>query len=169
MKLKRRAGKSRKVLIPFLALTLAIFFATFLIFQSEMLRPGGIWVKKPDRGTVITKDQVTLQFSAYSYTLLPLDRVEMLYWYEGINQSVWNKLCVFQPHDNKTYTCNFDFIKLKAPVGKKILVSFDAYGVLMRESAIGGALRNYTFAPDGWSCFYWLQKAVSNPCGKGYP
>ncbi len=169
MGLKKQAGKWQKVLISFLAPALAIFFVGMLFLRSEILRPGGLWLEKPNMGAVITKDQITLKFSAYSYTLSMLDRVELLYWYEGIGQREWKKLCVFQPHDDRIYSCNFDFVQLKAPVGKKILVSFNAYGVLMREGAIGNILMNYKFAPDGWSCFYWQRKAVHNPCGTGYP
>ena len=164
MELKKRERVWQKVLITFLTPTLAIFFTGLLISRSGMLQPGGVWLEKPDTGNVITTNQITLKFSAYSYTSLPLEKVEGLYWYEGINQHAWNKLCVFQPRDDRTYTCNFDFAQLKVPVGKKILVSFNVYGVLTRESAIGSMLVNYKFAPDGWSCFYWQQKDVSNPC-----
>ena len=165
----RRERKWRRVVISFLAPALAIFFAGFLIFQSEVLRPGGIWLQKPDAGKVITKNRVMLKLSAYSYTFLPLDRVVVTYWYEGINPQVWNKLCVLQPRSDKTYTCDFDFIKLKAPVGKKILVSFEVYGILMNADTIGRILVDYNVAPDGWGCFNWKKKDVGNPCGRGYP
>lgn len=165
----RREGKWRRVVIPFLAPALAIFFTGFLIFHSEVLRPGGIWLEKPDTGNVITKNSITLKLSAYSYTFLPLERIEVVYWHDGINRSVWNKLCVFQPRSDKTYTCDFDFIQLKVPVGKKILVSFDVYGILMNEGVIGRILANYKLAPDGWSCFYLKKIDVDNPCGRGYP
>jgi hypothetical protein len=91
------------------------------------------------------------------------------YWYQGIDLHVWKKLCVFQPRENKIYTCDFNFTTVKAPIGKKILVTFDVYGMLMREGTIGSLLMNYHMAPDGWGCFYWQQKAVANPCGTGYP
>ena len=169
MELTRRKGKWRRVVITFLAPALAIFFTGFLIFQSGVLRPGGIWLEKPDRGNVITKNRITLKLSAYSYTFLPLDRVVVTYWYEGIHLYVWNKLCVLRPRSDKTYTCDFDFIKLKAPVGKKILVSFEVYGILMHADAIGRILVNYNVAPDGWGCFYWKNTDVGNPCGRGYP
>ena len=170
VELKIQAGRQwRKVLITFLPPTLAILFTALLIFQSAILRPGGIWLEKPHMGTVIAQDHVPIRFSAYSYTLLPLDRVELLYWYEGIDQHEWKKLCVFQPRDDKIYSCNFDFVKLQAPVGQKILLSFNVYGVLTRGGEIGNILMNYKLAPDGWSCFYWQRQAVDNPCGTGYP
>jgi hypothetical protein len=134
-----------------------------------MLRPGGIWLEKPDMGNVITKNQVTLKLSAYSYTLLPLDRVEVRYWYQGIDPRVWKTLCVFQPHEDQTYTCAFNFLTVKAPAGKKILVTFAVYGILMREHTIGNLLTNYHVAPAGWVCFYWQQKDVANRCTAGYP
>ncbi len=165
----RRERKWRRVVITFLPPTLAIFFTGFLIFQSEVLRPGGIWLEKPDPGNVITKNSITLKLSAYSYTFLPLDRVEVTYWYEGINPRVWNKLCVLQPRSDRTYTCDFDFIKLNVPVGKKILVSFDVYGILMNADVIGRILVNYNLSPNGESCFYWKKIDVGNPCGRGYP
>ncbi len=117
---------------------------------------------------MITKNQVTLKLSAYSYTLLPLDRVEVRYWYQGIDQHVWKKLCVLRPREDKIYTCDFNFMTVKAPVGKKILVTFAVYGILMRVPAIGSRLSNYSVAPDGSSCFYWQQKDVVNPCEAGY-
>src|SRR6266480_7944156 len=138
----RQEGKREKVVITFLAPALAIFFAAFLIFHSGVLRPGGIWLKKPDTGNVITENRITLKLSAYSYTLLPLDRVEVVYWHEGINSHTWNKLCVLQPRSDRTYTCDFDFSKLRVPVGKKILISFDVYGILMNKDIIGRVLVN---------------------------
>lgn len=165
----RRERKWRRVGITFLAPALAIFFIGFLIFQSEILRPGGIWLQKPDTGNVITKNRITLTLSAYSYTFLPLDRIVVTYWHEGINLRAWNKLCVFQPRSDKIYTCDFDFIKLKVPLDKKILVSFEVYGILMRENTIGHILVNYNMAPAGWGCFYWKKIDVGNPCGRGYP
>jgi hypothetical protein len=81
----RRERKWRRVGITFLAPALALFFIGFLIFQSEILRPGGIWLQKPDTGNVITKNRITLTLSAYSYTFLPLDRIVVTYWHEGIN------------------------------------------------------------------------------------
>ncbi len=165
----RRERKWRRVVVTFLAPALAIFFTGFLIFQSDVLRPGGIWLEKPDTGNVITKNHITLKLSAYSFTVLPLERVVVTYWHDGINRRVWNKLCVFQPRSDQTYTCDFDFVQLKAPVGKKILVSFEVYGILMNEDPIGRILANYNEAPDGWGCFYWKQIDVVNPCGRGYP
>jgi hypothetical protein len=165
----RRERKWRRVVNTFLAPALAIFFVWFLIFQSEILRPGGIWLEKPHTGNVITKNRITLQLTAYSYAFLPLDRVELTYWHDGINRQVWNKLCVLQPRSDKTYTCDFDFIKLKAPVGKKILVGFEVDGILENKGVIGLIFVNYNLSPDGWGCFYWKQKDVANPCGRGYP
>ncbi len=164
-----RERKWRRAVITFLAPAFAIFFAGFLIFQSDVLQPGGIWLEKPDMGNVITKNRITLKLSAYSYTSLPLDKVVVTYWHEGINPHMWNKLCVLQPHSDKTYTCDFDFAKLKVSIGKKILVSFGVYGILMNADSIGRILVNYNLSPDGWSCFYWKKIDVSNPCGRGYP
>ncbi len=166
---KRRERKWPKVLITVLPLVLVLLFAGALILGSEMLRPGGVWLEKPDKGNVITKNQVTFKLSAYSYTFLPLDRVEVRYWYQGIDQHVWKKLCVLRPREDKIYTCDFNFMTVKAPVGKKILVSFAVYGILMREHILGDLLTNYHTVPDGWSCFYWQQKDVEDPCGAGYP
>jgi hypothetical protein len=168
-KWQRVRGPVPYLLINVLPIVLVLLFVAVLILRSEILRPGGIWVKKPDTGNVITDNRVTLKLSAYSYTMLPLDRVEVRYWFEGINRQVWKMLCTFQPREDKMYVCDFDFLALKAPVGKKILVSFDAYGILMREHTIGNLLSNYHVAPDGWACFYWQQKDVANPCGAGYP
>jgi hypothetical protein len=163
----RRKSKWQEVLITVLPLVLALLFAGVLILRSELLRPGGVWLEKPYRGSVLTKNQLTLKLSAYSYTLLPLDRVEVRYWYQGIDQHVWKMLCVFQPREDKIYTCDFNFMTVKAPVGKKILVTFAVYGILMREPAIGSRLTNYSEAPDGWVCIYWQQKDVVNPCEVG--
>ena len=165
----RRERKWRRVAITFLAPALAIFLTGFLILQSDVLQPGGMWLEKPDQGTVITKNRIALKLSAYSFTFLPLDRVVVTYWQEGINQRVWNRLCVFQPRNDNTYTCDFDFIKLKVPVGKKILVNFEVYGILMNAGVIGRILVNYNAAPNGWLCFYWKQIDIGNPCGRGYP
>jgi hypothetical protein len=93
----------------------------------------------------------------------------MTYWHDGINRQVWNKLCVLQPRSDETYTCDFDFIKLKAPVGKKILVGFEVDGILENKGVIGRIFVNYNLSPDGWGCFYWKQKDVANPCRRGYP
>jgi len=165
----RQEGKREKVVITFLAPALAIFFAGFLIFHSGVLQPGGIWLEKPDTGNVITKNRITLKLSAYSYTFLSLERVEVVYWRQGVNSHVWNKLCVLQPRSDRIYTCDFDFSKLRVPEGKKILISFNVYGILMNEGIIGSVLANYSVAPAGWGCFYWKKIDVGSPCKRGYP
>jgi hypothetical protein len=169
MEPRRREQKWSRAGITLLAPALAIFFTGFLIFQSGILRPGGLWLEKPDTGNVITTNQITLKLSAYSYTFLPLERVVVTYWHEGINPQAWNRLCVLAPRSDKTYMCEFDFIQLKVPVGKKILVSFEVYGILMKANVIRPMLVNYTLSPAGWGCFYWKQIDVGNPCGRGYP
>lgn len=168
IKLTKRKRKWQKVLITVLPIVAALIFVGVLILQSEILRPGGLWIDKP-KGNVITDNHLTLKMSAYSYTVFPLDRIEVHYWFEGINLYVWKKLCVLQPREDRTYTCDFNFMTLNAPVGKKILISFEAYGVLMREPTVGNLLANYRIAPDGWGCFYWQEQDVANPCGRGYP
>lgn len=160
----RGERKWRRVINTFLPPALAIIFVVFLIIQSGIIRPGGIWLKKPVSGNVITQNRIELQLSAYSFTFLPLERVEVTYWYEGINWKEWDKLCVLQPRNDKTYTCDFDFVKSKAPVGKKMLVNFHVYGALMNMGPIGHILVNYNLSPDGWGCFYWKKIDVGNPC-----
>jgi hypothetical protein len=71
MEATRREGKWSRVVITFLAPALAIFFTGSLIFQSGFLRPGGIWLQKPDMGNVITQIVFSLKIITLTVAVKP--------------------------------------------------------------------------------------------------
>ncbi|HSW88031.1 MAG TPA: hypothetical protein VLG12_02610 [Candidatus Saccharimonadales bacterium] len=145
-----------------LGIALILILSLVVIHFSKMIQPGGIWLQKPISGSVIQENSITLKIRAYSNTFIPLDRIEVTYEFGGN----WYKDqdCVFKPTTNKDYTCILDFKKLGIPLGRRVHISFDVYGILMKIPWIGTLLVNYNLSPNGEDCFYWKQSDLHNPC-----